>query len=151
MKIGIVIAIVFVAGFLAVTQAATPDETAIMSTINQFVDGFNKGDVKSALATCADETLIIDEFAPHIWHSCSKWSDDYDADAKKKGITDGVVVLSKPRHVDITNDVAYVVVSANYTYKKSGTLVKQTGSILTVVLQKGTAGWRITAWSWSTN
>ena len=34
----------------------------------QFIDGFNKGDVKSALAACADQVSIIDEFAPYEWH-----------------------------------------------------------------------------------
>jgi ketosteroid isomerase-like protein len=150
MKIAIGIAISLIMGISAATQAAS-DETAVMTTVNQFVDGFNKGEMKTALAACADETLIIDEFPPHEWRSCSKWGDDYDADAKRNGITDGLVVLSKPRHVDITNDRAYVVVPASYTYKKNGTPMKEDGSILTVVLQKGAAGWRITAWSWAKN
>jgi hypothetical protein len=28
-------------------------------------------------------------------------------------------------------------------------VVKENGSILTVALQKGAAGWRITAWAWN--
>lgn len=31
----------------------------------QFIDGFNKGDTKSAFAAC--DISIIDEFAPHLW------------------------------------------------------------------------------------
>ncbi len=69
--------------------------------------------------------------------ACSNWANDYDADAKKNGITDGIVTLSNPRHIDITADRAYVVVPANYTFKKKGKLVKEIGSMFTFALQKG--------------
>jgi hypothetical protein len=123
-----------------------------MTPVHQFVDGFNKGDIKTALAACAEQTSIIDEFPPHEWHgagACSNWANDFDADAKKNGITDGIVTLGNPRRVDITADRAYVVVPANYTFKQKGKLVKETGSMLTLVLQKGAAGWRITGWGWT--
>ena len=142
-----VLVVVSLAGLVAASE-----QTEVMAPVQQFVDGFNKGDVKSALATCADKTLIIDEFPPHVWQgagACSTWANDYDADAKKNGITDGVVTLGKPKHVDITGDVAYVVVPANYAYKKNGKPMKEIGSMLTVALQKGDAGWRITAWAWT--
>src|SRR6185295_11116823 len=65
------------------TFAAEKDE--VMKPLHQFVDGLNKGDIKSAVAACADQTSIIDEFPPHAWHgtgACSKWAEDFDADAK---------------------------------------------------------------------
>ena len=67
--------------------------------------------MKAVAATCADQAFIIDEFPPHEWHgagACAKWMDDYDADAKKNGITDGIVTLGVPLHVDVTADRAYV-------------------------------------------
>src|SRR5439155_15726514 len=133
-------------------QSAASDKTDVMKSVNQFVDSFNKGDTKTAAAACADQTSIIDEFPPHEWHgtgACSTWMSDYDADAKKNGITDGVVTLSTARHIDVTADRAYVVVPANYAYKMNGKPTKEIGSILTVALQKGDTGWRITAWSWA--
>ena len=136
----------------AAGQTAASQETAVMSTVNQFVNGFNNGDTKTILAVCDDEMSIIDEFPPHEWHgagACSRWLNDYVVDAKKNGITDGFVTISKPRHIDTTGDRAYVVVPANYTYKKNGKLVKEIGSIFTLALQKGAAGWRITGWSWA--
>ena len=69
----------------------------------------------------------------------------------KNGITDGFVTLGRPRHIDITGDRAYVVVPADYTYKKDGKAVKETGSMFTLVLQKGSAGWRLVGWSWALN
>jgi ketosteroid isomerase-like protein len=140
--------------FATFSAGQTPGsaQTAVVAQINQFVDGFNKGDIKIMAASCADQTSILDEFPPHEWHgtgACAKWAGDFDADAKKNGITDGVVTLSKPTHVDITGDRAYVVVPANYTYKQKGKAVSETGSIITLALQKIPAGWRITGWSWA--
>ncbi len=144
-----------VALFLVVfSHAQTPGsaQTAVLVSVRQFVDGFNKGDTKTLLAACADQTSILDEFPPHEWHgtgACAKWVSDFDADAKKNGITDGVVTLSNPSHVDITADHAYVVIPANYTFKQKGRPVSEVGSIITLTLQKSQSGWRITGWSWA--
>jgi ketosteroid isomerase-like protein len=138
----------------ATSSAFAAEETNVMATVNQFVDGFNKGDFKSASAACTDQMSIIDEFSPHEWHGAgafSRWVDDFDADARKNEITDGFVTLRKPRHIDVTADHAYVVIPANYAFKKQGKPAMETGSIITIVLQKDPAGWRITAWAWAKN
>ena len=137
---------------LAAGLAAGSEKTDVMTPVHQFVDGFNKGDTKSALAACAAEAYIIDEFAPYEWHgagACSIWASDYEADAKKNGITDPVVTLGNPRHIEITGDRAYVVMPASYSFKQNGKPMKETGSTLTVALHKDAAGWRITAWTWA--
>ncbi len=128
------------------------ENTQVMAAVHQLVDAFNKGDTKSLVAGCADQMCIIDEFPPYEWHgagTCSKWLVDYDADAKKNGVTDGNVTIGKPRHVDVTADRAYVVVSANYTYKQNGKSMKETGSTWTFTLRKVAAGWRVTGWAWA--
>ncbi|MGH9547139.1 MAG: hypothetical protein ACRD23_18180 [Terriglobales bacterium] len=138
--------------FSTFSMAQTSAQTAVLDSINQFVDGFNKGDTKTAVAACADETSILDEFPPHEWHgagACAQWLSDFDADAKKNGITDGVVTLKKASHVDISSDYAYVVVPANYTFKQKGKPVSEAGSIITLSLKKGPDGWRITGWAWA--
>ena len=106
------------------------------------------------MAACADQTSILDEFPPHEWHgarACGKWLADYDTDAKKKGIADGFVTLETPRHIDITGDRAYVVVSANYAFKRKGKPVKETDSMLTLTLQKIGKRWLLNGWSWAKN
>ena len=72
-----------------VTRAAGPaaatKETDVMVPVHQFIDGFNKNDTRTAIAACADQTSIIDEFPPHEWHgaeACWNWAKAYDADAK---------------------------------------------------------------------
>jgi ketosteroid isomerase-like protein len=142
------------AAFATFSTAQTPGsaQTAVLAAVNQFADGFNKGDTKMLLSACADQTSILDEFPPHEWHgtgACAKWVSDFDADAKKNGITDGVVTLSNPLHVDVTADRAYVVIPANYTFKQKGKAISEVGSIITLTLHKSPTGWRITGWSWA--
>src|SRR5262249_51448929 len=119
----------------------------------QFSDSLNKGDVKNALAACATPVAIIDEFPPHEWQgatACADWANDFVAYNKQLEITDPMVKLGKPKHVDITGgDRAYAVFPATYTYKQHGKRVTESGSIMTVALQKGAAGWRITGWAWA--
>ena len=144
--------IVLALAALIAAPASASDKTDVMASVQRFVDGFNKGDTKTAAAACADQTSIVDEFPPYEWHgagACMKWMSDYDADAKKNGITDAVVTLGTPRHVDITGDRAYVVVPTGYTYKLKGTPDKETGSSLTIALQKIGGSWRITGWAWT--
>ncbi|MDE3134994.1 MAG: nuclear transport factor 2 family protein [Acidobacteriota bacterium] len=146
------ILIALVAVTLVSAPAAASEKTDVMATVRQFVMAFNQGDAKTAAAACAAEAYIIDEFPPHEWHgegACAKWMNDYDADARKNGITDGSVTLGTPLHVDVTADRAYLVVPANYTFNQKGKRVRETGSTLTVVLQKMGAGWRIIAWAWT--
>jgi ketosteroid isomerase-like protein len=146
------ILIALVAVTLVSAPAAASEKTDAMATVRQSVQAFNKGDVKAYAATCAEETSIIDEFPPHKWDgagACSKWMNDYLADTRKKGITGGAVTLGSPLHVDVSGNRAYVVVPASYTFKQKGKQVRETGSTMTVVLQKGGAGWRIIAWAWT--
>lgn len=138
----------------AAMPAAASDETDVMVPIHQFVDGFNKGDAKTALAACDEQTSIIDEFPPHEWHgagACAKWAADYAANAKKDGITDGFVTLGKPRHITVATDRAYVVIPTDYVFKQNGKAMKETRSAFAFALQKGEKGWHITGWSWAAN
>ena len=148
--IALVVAVLAV-GFAAASATAS-DKTDVMATVKQFVDSFNKGDSKTAAAACTEDVSIIDEFPPYAWMgagSFTKWMSDYDADAKKNGITEGGVTLGEARHVDVAGARAYVVIPADYAYKQNGEPIKQSGSIMTLALQKGEAGWRIVAWSWA--
>jgi hypothetical protein len=137
---------------LVATPALASERANAAAAVRQFVYGLNTGDLAYALLSCAGETAIIDEFPPFEWHgagACAKWADDFEADARKKGITDGVVTLGKARHVDINGDYAYAVFPADYAFKQNGKATRQTGATFTVALRKGPSGWRITAWSWS--
>jgi hypothetical protein len=108
--------------------------------------------MKAVLATCGDTISIVDDFPPYEWHgagACGKWSSDFDAFGKANEITTQAVTLGKPRHIDITADRAYAVVPVTYTFTTKGKPMKQSGSLITVTLQKVGSGWHLNTWAWS--
>jgi hypothetical protein len=132
--------------------ARAAQDGAVMATVRQFVDGFNKGDAKMATAACASPVSIIDDFPPHAWQgatACADWASAYAVSAKESATTDGIVTLGKPWRVDVTGDRAYVVVPATFAYRDHGKPVTETGAVFTVALRRLAAGWRITGWAWS--
>ena len=135
---------------LTAKQAAASDQTDAMAPVHQFVDGFNKGDLRAAIAACANEASVIDDFPPHGWQGsgCEKWADGFRAISKAEGITDARILLGKPRHVDVTGDRAYVVVPVTLVTKHFGKS-KKLPSIFTASLHKEPEGWRITGWAWA--
>jgi hypothetical protein len=146
------VSVIFATQSTAFAQTPAPNQPDVLKFITQFVDGFNKGDSKALIASCAAQSSIIDEFPPYEWHgagACAKWLADYDTDAKKNGITDGIVTLGKPTHTDISGDRAYVVIPSDYSFKVKGKPEKEVGSMFTFALQKSAAGWHLTGWSWS--
>jgi|SRR5579871_196234 len=142
---------VFVIGaaMLLTVVAAASEQSDMMAPVHQFVNGFNKNDVKMTVGACAGQTAIIDEFAPYHWSGCSAWINAYHAWAKQNGITDGIVTFGEARRNEVVGDQAYVVVPAEFAFKQNGKPMKEAGATLTVVLHKGASGWRITAWTWS--
>ena len=140
------------AAALLAAPAATTDQTDVVATVKQFVVAFNAGDTTAMAAACAPQVVIIDEFPPHVWsgaNACIVWANAFNADAAMNKITEPVVTLGKTTHVDVTGNVAYVVMMANYTFKKNGKPVKETNSILTISLAKGASGWKMTGWAWA--
>ena len=129
------------------TIGATP--TGPTTPVQRFVDAFNKGDEKTLLAHCDTMTGIIDDFPPHAWMSCQKWYAAYLAFFKQDGDADAVVTAGTPTHVNVTGDVAYIVVPVTLRFKHKGKLVTQTGSTWTLVVRNTRSGWLITAWAWA--
>jgi SnoaL-like domain len=123
-----------------------------MAVINQFVAAFNRGDTKAETTLCASPTSIIDDFPPHEWEgptACADWVHALSAENARDGVTNGVVTLGEPWHVNVNRDRGYVVVPATYSYKLHGKPTTERNSIFTVALRKFSTGWRITGWAWS--
>ena len=79
--------IALVVSALAVGSATADVQADVMSVVRQWADGFNKSDVKSIKASCADQASVVDDFPPHEWHgagACSKWFDDFQTFASKQ-------------------------------------------------------------------
>jgi ketosteroid isomerase-like protein len=150
----IIAALLFSAAIMAGSASAsdnisTPDKIDVMRPVREFVESFNKGDVKAA---CASQSTIIDEFPPYLWQgatACADWSNDFDAFREKNGIVDPKITLGLGQHIDVMGDRAYVVVQAHLTFKQNGKRVSERDPILTATLQKIADTWRIAGWAWS--
>jgi hypothetical protein len=129
---------------LLATPAAATDQSDIEAVVKAYNTDF-------APRYCAAQSAIIDEFAPHAWigaTACADWLKSFDADAKVRGVTDGVVTIANPSTLKVEGDRAYAVYSAHYDYKLKGKPVHETGT-WTFALQKAMGGWKISAWTWS--
>jgi ketosteroid isomerase-like protein len=131
------------------TKMSTNDP---MAAVNQYLDGFNKGDVKLMAATFAVPGSILDGMAPHLWQgptATQDWYRDVLVEGEQYGASDYFVTLGEALHNKITGDSAYVVVPATMTFKVHGKQITQTGAVFTVALRKLAEGWRIAAWAWA--
>lgn len=145
-------AVALSATMLAAGPAAATEQDNVMKTVRQWMDSLNKGDIKTAVAACAEETAIVDEFPPFEWHgkgTCAKWAVELEAYNKQVGITFGVTESKPPRRVDISGNHAYAVIPVDYRFTQNGKDGAEIGALFTVALKKGQQGWRITGWSWS--
>ncbi len=113
-----------VTGALLVPSAFAASAADVTAPIRQFIDAFNRGDTKAAMATYAKGDIqIIDEFAPHRWfgpNAPHDWAAEYDKHAQTTGVTDGQVTYGPPTRIEIEGDVAYVVMPTAYLYKERG-------------------------------
>jgi len=135
----------------AVAPAFASDTADVMAAVKQYDAAFNNSDMKAWNALCADQTIIIDDFAPHVWQgasACGDWWNALDAADKKAGDSDLKVTLEKPWRVKVTGDAAYVVEPSVVAFKEKGKALTEHG-VWTLALRKQSAGWRIAGWSWA--
>lgn len=132
---------------LTAGPALASDRTDIMAVLEQW----NDADEAKAVATCADETSVIDDVPPFEWHgpgACSRWQKDYDAYLQREGMSDATGTIGNPRQLIIAADRAYAVLPATFAFTKKGKRVNVIATA-TFALHKTAAGWRITAWTWA--
>jgi hypothetical protein len=145
-----ILALFACAALASTAIAATPAD--VTAPIRQFIDGFNKGDTKSAFAAYATGNItIVDEFAPHLWtgpNAAHEWAAAYDKHAAATGVTDGIVKYEAPTRTEIEGDLAYVIVPTVYLYKEHGKAFTEEGQI-TCVLHAEKGEWKIRSWVWS--
>src|SRR5262249_37820527 len=128
------------------------DPSDPVTAVQQYIDAFNRADVKAMAAMCADPMSILDGMAPHVWHgpaASEDWYKDVLVEGKHLGATNYHVTVGKPLHANVTGDAAYVVIPATMTFKLKGKLVTQSGAILTLALRQLPDGWRLASWAWT--
>ena len=124
-----------------------------MAAIRAYIDAFNKGDPKAMTAVCADPMQILDGMSPHVWQGPTASEDWYRDGLAEFGARLGAsgyhwTMVEPPRHVDVTGDYAYIVLTATYSENRQGKQVTVPG-LYTVVLRKVGPEWRLTAWAWT--
>jgi hypothetical protein len=133
---------------LAQTASPAEDATKFVTTI---IDKFNSGDVKSWISAQADNTLIVDEFGPHVWTgagSPQRWLDAYMKDAQSSGVSGGRVDYGKPLQATSDGKTAYIVLPTTYRFTQKGAKMAEPSSMTFVVSRDG-KDWKITSWTYS--
>ena len=123
-----------------------------LAAVQQYIDGFNKGDADLMAASFAGTASILDGMPPHLWQgptATRDWYRDVLAEGETHGVSGYFVTLDEPLHNNTTGDSAYVVVPATMTFEVGDKRVTQTGAFFTVALRNQAEGWRIAAWAWT--
>jgi ketosteroid isomerase-like protein len=134
---------------LTVAQAAPAGGP--VAALHQFIDAFNKGDVKAAQAAHASDVVIIDEFPPHVWrgpNAFQAWAASIDKAAKAAGDTDQKVILGAPVRSEVNGDTAYAVVPATFTYNRKGKPMTERAQFAAAMRKDG-AAWKLAGWAWA--
>lgn len=132
------------------TQGAVTAEP--LSTVHQYIDAFNRGDVKGMVSAFTTPGTILDGMPPHVWHGVSAaedWYQDVLINTEKEGASDFFVTIGSPLHHDLTGDVAYVVLPATMKFNVHGRQIVQSGAVFTMALRKVSNDWRISSWAWA--
>jgi SnoaL-like domain len=137
----------------ALAAPAAPASPADEATafVTSIIDKFNAGDVKSWLSSQEQNTLIVDDFGPHMWSgagSPQRWLDAYASDSKANGVTGGRVDYGKPLQATSDGTTAYVVLPTTYRFVQKGTKMAEPSSMTFVMKREGKA-WKIASWTFS--
>ena len=136
---------------LSTATAAGAANAQLQAPINQFIDSFNKGDVKGAAAAHLASVSIIDEVPPHVWQgpkAFATWVDDLTKNDKAAGITEEKVTLGAVTREVISGDTAYSVLAATYSFKQKGVAMSEPAQ-MTFALKKAGDAWKISGWTWT--
>ena len=134
------------------TRATHSVPAGPFTTVQHYIDAFNRGDVKGMAAAFSSPASILDGMPPHVWYgptAAEDWYRDVLSTTKKEGATHFRVSLGDPLHADVTGSNAYVVFPAAMSFTLRGQQIKQTGAVFTVALRRVGDEWRIAAWAWA--
>lgn len=138
---------------LAANISGAAESPDLMAPVRQFFDRLNQGDMEGAMTACSSTMAITDEFPPFFWHgasACKDWLGDFGVFSKQSDLTVEKVTLGKASRSMADGDHAYVVAPVIFAFKVGGKHEVEKGAKVTAALTKGTDGWAITAWTWTT-
>ncbi|HLI65958.1 MAG TPA: nuclear transport factor 2 family protein [Caulobacteraceae bacterium] len=139
------------AGLAAAPAVAMAADSGPAATVNAFLDAFNRGDIKAAQATNADDVVIIDEVPPHVWRgpgAFQAWLGDLTKDGQANGQTDEKVTMGHLVRSQVDGDTGYAVMTVTFTYRQHSRRTIEPAEIA-VALGKRDGAWKITGWAWA--
>lgn len=129
--------------------SASPSSDAI-NTVRLAINAINKDNMSAFTALCDSPVFVIDTFDPYL-HSgatgCTDWWNARTTYDKTAQITDITAGMGAPWHVLVSGNNAYISAPFDYHYNQKGRTVRETGSALTVTLEKKGNSWLITSWA----
>ncbi len=142
------------AGSLALggVAAGATTRAELTAPITTFVDAFDKGDMKTAAATYAQDVSITDEVAPYSWHgpkAFETWAQDLTANDKKAGLTGEKLTLGDVVRTETDGRHAYVVMFAVYSFTNAKAAPMHENARMTFALRKEADGWKIAGWTFT--
>ena len=146
------LALVLALALGATVQAAEAPaaDKAVVASISELVAAVNRGDQPAALAHFTPDATITEDVAPYRWQgpdAGAGWMKAMFENSQKAGMTEVVMTLGAPTHVQVEGDRAYAVMPGALTLKGKGQTLHATG-VLTFALQKTANAWRIGLMSW---
>ena len=131
--------------------SASPSSDAI-NTVRLAINALNKGSMSAYVALCDSPVNVIDTVDPYNFGGatgCTDWWNARTAYDKAAQITDLTAGMGAPWQVFVTGNNAYISAPLDYHYNQKGHTVRETGSALTVTLEKGKGpnGWLIRSWA----
>jgi hypothetical protein len=136
---------------LSTASGAIAANAQLEAPIHQFIDSFNKGDLKGAAAAHLPSVSIIDEVPPHVWtgpKAFATWAADLTQNDKAAGITNEAVMLGTVVREVVSGQTAYVVIGATYSFKQKGAAMREPAQ-MTFAMKKVGKDWKIAGWSWT--
>lgn len=136
--------------FLTSPLAADPQSDALQP-LTRFIDNMNKGKIESAIASCSEQMVIIDNVAPYRWHgsdACADWADAQDAFARARGISNLIFRLGEITRFELDGTHAYAVIQASYSFQLDGQSALVRGTLTAAMEATGT-GWMMSGFAFS--
>ena len=106
-----------------------------LAVVQEYIDGFNSGDVEGLAAAFADSAAILDGMAPRLWQGPAATRDWYRGvlvEGERHGASGYFATTGEPVHNNVTG-----------TFMVKGNQMTQTGAFFTVALRRQTEGWPI--------
>jgi hypothetical protein len=133
--------------------ASAAEPPAVAAPLHHFFDSLNKGDMDGAMKACSSNTAITDELPPYFWQgttACKDWFADFGVFSKKNNLTFEKVTVGKPTATMVDGDHAYLVMPATFAFKIGDKHQVEKGAKVAAALTKGSDGWAVTSWTWTT-